>query len=192
MKKYLNMRVTALALAIIMAVSVSAISVSAASPNVGVNPDPDELLWYADEDFDTYWPSTTGGTKLTAYGYDTIQEIVYTEGEAPAVDTIDLVLHPQYYHDEYIDWENPSSAIGSFEILSLNVWNNADSVWEPVIDASVPAAYVLKNDDDKAYLKFQVTAVYIDLVDPDVRPVRITWDPAYLQIPNGVIPQPTV
>jgi hypothetical protein len=180
MKKYLNMRVTALALAIIMAVSVSAISVSAASPAVGYNPYPDELLWWTDSTFTTPFSDGTG-VEGSAYGYDTIQEIVY-DSEA---DEIIYVLHPQYYHDtERPDWENPDGAIGVFTITSIQVSADDGTTWVTVTDETVPESYVKYNGDNEPYLFCTVNALYVDL-DTKI-PTSITLNNAYLEIPEGV------
>jgi hypothetical protein len=192
MKRFINKRVMALALAVIMSVSLFALSASATSPEIGVNPSPNVLLWYADQNFATWWPSSSSGPKLTAYGYDTLQEIVYTYGTTPEDDTIDFVLHPQYYHNpnDPIDWEEPKDAIASFEIISFEVWDESAYAYVPLVNNSTSAEYVLYNVSGAPYLQCYVSAVYTDLINPNVKPVLMTWNAAYLQIPDGVIPEP--
>jgi hypothetical protein len=168
MSVFKSKRALALVLAIVMAMSVFAVSAYATSPSVGVSPDPNDQLWYLNTGFtdDDQW--FDGTINDSAYAHDTLQEVVIDSSVDPYEYV--FVIHPQYYHDGYINYEDPTDATKTFAITNFKVWNENGGVNGEWVDglveggtAVVPVTYSLSKGT-QLYLRCQLEAVLIDLV----------------------------
>jgi hypothetical protein len=198
MSVFKNKRALALVLAIVMAMSVFAVSAYATSPGVGVIPDQDDQLWYlttgftaADQWFDPY---------DTEYGHDTLQVVVLDYQPSP--EELVFVFHPQYYHEDVVDYEDPTGAIGVFALTGFEVFNPNVGEYGDWINPVQGGSAIVSLDclqstggtDPVLYLECRnLTAVFVD-IDTGI-PQTLTPNEggplegyANLKIPDGVIP----
>jgi hypothetical protein len=169
MSVFKNKRALALVLAVVMAVSVFAVSAYAVTTQQNPLPiDYYDQLWYLDTGLDPYtdqWIDIFG----SEYGHDTIQELVYNEG----ADELILVLHPQYYHEDDINWEEPEDISGVLTIFDIEFWdetaNQGNGGWVGGLlyggAAFVPADYLFRNGGESGteyYYKCKLTVAYTD------------------------------